>query len=793
MSETLSIPQAIRLAGRLLNENRSGEAKVILGKVLRVVPNHASAIHLTGVALYQEGRADAALTAMHRAVTLEPNNADYLGNLCELCRQRGRSNEAIGYGERAIAQNPRAVSALANLGICYYDEKDYDKAQQLQERAIAIDPNCVPALNNLGSIAKQKKELDTAREYFEQVLFIKPNHVESLSNLGAVHLAAERLEEALSTATRAIELDPSYAEAHSNLGSTLVLLNRKKEAFRAYLAAIKIRPNYYEAILGVARLYLAENQLSEALARVNNAIQIRPDDADGYALLGDIQAAAGAPADAGASFAKARQLEPEHLGAILSSGHLAVELGDLAEAATKFNEVLSIDQENLSAKTALVTTHKIEDDDRIFLDLVKISDDIEQMYDLKAIPLHFALGKGFDDLKDYATAFSHYLAGCKIKRKHITFDIEKHAARVDEIKAFFTADRLTQLRGDGCQDDTPIFVLGMPRSGTTLTEQIIASHSQVFGAGELRDLMQIVGRRQSAETEGFPASFLGVNSNQLAAVGSDYVEGLRKHAPEAKHITDKMPANYQLVGLIHLILPNAKIVHVRRSPVDTCLSNFSKHFAHNNQPQSYDLREIGLYYRHYDDLMKHWRSVLPVGAWFELDYENLVEDTESQARALIEYCGLPWEQACLDFHKTKRSVKTASVTQVRQPIYKTSVERWRAYIDHLGPLFDALGPLAPDEITTASEKPPAKNTAARKPPAKRPPSQEAPAKTAETKKALTKQAPATKARTKKAPVKKAPAKKAPVKKAPVKKASSGSTAKASTTKKTTKNTPNVEK
>jgi hypothetical protein len=253
------------------------------------------------------------------------------------------------------------------------------------------------------------------------------------------------------------------------------------------------------------------------------------------------------------------------------------------------------------------------------------------------------------------------------------------------------------LRGGGDPSRVPIFVLGMPRSGTTLTEQIIASHPEVYGAGELHDLLKVAHRNITGTTAPivFPDNLRSLDQPTLAAWGAEYVAGLQQRAPDARRITNKMPANFFAVGLVHLMLPNAKIIHVNRNPVDTCLSCFTRLFNHK-QEHTYDLAELGQYYVHYARLMEHWRKVLPAGAFLDVNYEDIVADQESQARRLIEYCGLEWNDACLDFHNTKRSIRTASLTQVRQPIYTTSVERWRHYEKFLEPLLDALGDLAPD-------------------------------------------------------------------------------------------------
>jgi hypothetical protein len=236
----------------------------------------------------------------------------------------------------------------------------------------------------------------------------------------------------------------------------------------------------------------------------------------------------------------------------------------------------------------------------------------------------------------------------------------------------------------------PVFVLGMPRSGTTLTEQIIASHPMVHGAGELPDLEAIIQRDVGATGRPFPYNVAALDGIKLAAWGRDYVAGLQRRAPGARRITDKMPANFLDIGLIYLMLPKAKIIHVSRNPMDTCLSCFMQLFGNNYQEHTYDLAELGRYYSDYARLMEHWRSVLPSGAFLDVRYEDVVRDTESQARRIIDFCGLDWHDDCLDFHRSRRSVRTRSVMQVREPIYKSSVERWRAYEKFLAPLLESL-------------------------------------------------------------------------------------------------------
>ena len=303
--------------------------------------------------------------------------------------------------------------------------------------------------------------------------------------------------------------------------------------------------------------------------------------------------------------------------------------------------------------------------------------------------LHFALGKAFDDVGEYDQSFPHYIKGCRIKRSLIDYDEASTQRNFDQTINLFTEEFLSRFPGAGVDSGLPIFVLGMPRSGTTLTEQIIASHPVVYGAGELRDL-SLIGNAVCGGSElNFPDNMAHATVDTIRSVGDQYVAALQARSPNAKRMTDKMPANFFLIGLVHMALPNAKIVHVNRNPIDTCVSNFARLFG-RNQYQSYDLRELGRYYKNYLSLMAHWRRVLPEDTIYDLCYEDLVKDTEAEARQLMEYLELQWTDAVLDYRKTERQVRTASLTQVRQPIYTSSIERWCNYEKHLSPLFEAL-------------------------------------------------------------------------------------------------------
>jgi tetratricopeptide (TPR) repeat protein len=303
--------------------------------------------------------------------------------------------------------------------------------------------------------------------------------------------------------------------------------------------------------------------------------------------------------------------------------------------------------------------------------------------------LHYAIGKACMDIKDAPRAFAHLNQGSRLKRATLTYDAEAAECGMVAVAKAFPATRFQDSDPIGEPSQVPIFIIGMPRSGTTLVEQILASHPQVHGGGELRHLEQALaeaGARSAAEAATLPAE-------QIAALGRRYLALAPLRRPGALRATDKLPGNFLHAGLIHLALPNARIVHCRRHPVDTCLSCYATLFTTGHE-YSYDLAELGAHYRGYAALMAHWRSVLPAECLIEVDYETIVDDLETEARRLIAFCGLDWDDACLRFHATARTVRTASLHQVRQPLYRSSIGRWTSFRDELAPLLTALGDAA---------------------------------------------------------------------------------------------------
>jgi len=693
--QRVSLEQAMVLAERLRTAGRLEQAENTLRQVLRARPRHAPALHLLGVVVHQRGQTELAIEFVSQAIEIDGRQPLYHSNRGEMCRIAGRLDEAIRAGERAVALDANAPSAWSNLGIAYYDKGDLDKAERCQKRAIKLNPRLVNALNNLGSIRRQQKDRDGAIDYYRQVLAINPDYPEANNNLGAVLLEEEHFEEAMKALQNAIRLRPRYADAYCNLGLALSGLEQMDPALQAFQQAVALRPAYVEAHIGIARILQEKGNLAEAFKAASTALKLAPAKAEVHCVLGGLHTEMGYPDRAEAAYAEALRLDGNMVRAHLGKGSLLMELGRLDEAEACFRRALEIEPEVTAARVSLTQVKKATRDDANLEALEQAAESIGTMPRARATSLHFALGKCYDDIGEYDRAFEHFEAGGRLKRSTLTYDADAFDQLIDSLIAFFDRAALDQLRGGGDPSDVPVFVLGMARSGTTLTEQIIASHPAVHGAGELPDLIDLANRPgDGAPVTTFPHNMKQFTRVDFSMLGKRYVEGLRRRAPAARRITDKMPANYLCIGLMQLALPNARIVHVRRHPVDTCLSGFSRLFS-KGQPHSYDLVELGRYYRGYARLMDHWRSVLPGDAMLEVQYEDLVSDHEAQARRLIAYCGLEWDDACLDFFKHDRSIRTASVIQVRQPIYKTSLDRWKRYERHLAPLIDVLGDLVP--------------------------------------------------------------------------------------------------
>jgi tetratricopeptide (TPR) repeat protein len=409
---------------------------------------------------------------------------------------------------------------------------------------------------------------------------------------------------------------------------------------------------------------------------------------------------------------KANQLMPNNSKILYELGLVERVAGHIEKSRDYIRQSLRLNPDQAAALRTLGTDHKYQYGDEEFKRLNHVAAALSDAKLEDQVQLHFALGKAFDDVGELDASFAHYAIGGRKKRSQETYSDKNNKRMYQVLSQVFNGKVLQNPAQKGCDSDVPVFILGMPRSGTSLMEQILSSHPDVFGAGELKILTGVVENIEVGQNRvrlgDVEAAFPYEENASYEARGKRYVERLQRLAPAGSHykrIVDKMPGNFNFVGAIKLIMPNAKIIHSRRHPVETCLSCYRIHFAEGH-PWTYNLRELGRYYRYYWNLMKHWRDAMP-GGMLEIRYEENVADVEGQARRLIDYLGLPWNDSCLNFHETDRPVKTASASQVRKPIYKSSTNRWRKYEAYLGPLLAEIGDLVEEyesEIAHLIEK-----------------------------------------------------------------------------------------
>jgi len=588
--------------------------------------------------------------------------------------------------------NAAAVGDLLAAGHEHQRAGRLDEAERLYRKILSIDPHHADSLQLLGLVAYQRGRFELAVDILNQAIANSPNDSGAAFRLGLALKAQGKLAEAVTSYERAIALKPDFAEAHNNLGNALQAQGKLTEAVASYQRAIAIKADYAKARSNLGNALQAQGKLTEAVASYQRAIAIKADYAEAHNDLGNALRDQGKVTEAVASYQRALAIKPDDAKAHYNLGLALQEKGELEQSRKLLERAIELDPDHAASYRGLGDTKSFSAGDPHLGAMERMAREVTSLSPAQQIELHFALAKAYEDIGDYSASFEHLLKGNALKRQKVTFDVTATCDSLARIQQTFTPQLMRERRNVGDPSPVPVFVIGMPRSGTTLIEQILASHPRVFGAGELDDIASNVAmlRRDDGLSAGFPELVPSMTAAELRQFGSNYVNRLKSIAPEAQRITDKMPINFVYAGLIHLVLPHARIIHARRDPLDTCLSCFATLFA-KGQQFTYDLAELGQFYRAYDRLMQHWRAVLPSGVMLEVQYEELVADLEGQARRIVDHCGLQWDEACLLFHETERPVRTASAVQVRQPIYHTSVGRWRRYERQLAPLIEVLG------------------------------------------------------------------------------------------------------
>jgi tetratricopeptide (TPR) repeat protein len=579
-----------------------------------------------------------------RALQIDPKLIAARNNLGNAFLELAQYADAAGCYRAALQIKPDDAQILCNLGNAQRLLGLLDEAMVSSRRAAALDPDSSVAHNNVGLIFAARRQREEAVASYRQALRLNPRYVDALNNLGNVLREFGARSEALSLYTQAAELDPKRAESHCNLGNILVELGRIEEGAECFRRALVLRPDWPLAHLSLATALRLQRRTADAQRSCRAALAIDPNYAEAVSLLGELRA----------------------------------DLGHFSEAQELFQRAVAINPDFAFAFSAMAAYRKMTGGDAAWLEgaetlLAKrptLADEIG---------LRYALGKYFDDVGRYDEAFDHYRRANELSKRYGRgYDGARMARRVDEIVLRFDAAFVGRGQPQAASSQLPVFVVGMPRSGTSLTEQILASHPAVSGAGELTFWDAAFDAHKKAELEGNGGA-------HLSKMTGDYLGFLTASSGGAQRVIDKMPANFLYLGLIHAACPRARIIHMQRHPIDTCLSIYFQHFF-NMGPYANDLDDLVHYYGEYRRVTDHWRAVLPATALLEIPYEGLIEDQEGWTRRMVEFIGLPWDPKCLDFHETERAITTASKWQVRQRMYAASAGRWRNYQKFLGPL-----------------------------------------------------------------------------------------------------------
>lgn len=648
--------QNLKDAQAALQAGRFGPALDLLGELLETQADHVEALYMSAVAARYLKRFDAAQGFIERLKKVSPEFGRAWQEEGHLARDQGQMEAAISAYTRACQYNPAleaSWTAQAQIMTSLGQVQSANLAQAQADRLKSLPRHLVAATNHLYEGRFLKAE-DLCRAYLKA----NPRHVEAMRLLADIGSKLGVLEDADILLEKAIEFEPENIQVRLDYIQVL----RKRQKFSAALDQAKA-------------LYARDPQ--SPLFASHLAIE--------NMQTGDFDAAL-------ALFEKILEKVPGDPATLTSRGHALKTAGQQSEAITSYTAAVTAQADHGDAWYALANlkTYAFSAEQ---LQIMQAQEAKPGLSHMARVHLCFALGKAFEDREDFGQAFVYYERGNMLKSASTRYTTAQMQTEFAAQKEICTPELFANRSGKGATAPDPIFIVGLPRAGSTLIEQILASHSQVDGTLELPNILSLAhrlrGRKHLTEENQYPKILKTLSDDDLKALGQEYIETTRIHRQGAAFFTDKMPNNFRHLGLIHLILPNAKIIDARRAPMDCCWSGFKQLFA-EGQEFTYGLEDIGHYYAAYVDLMEHWERVLPAGRILRVQHEDVLDDLEGQVRRLLAHCGLPFEQACLDFHKTDRAVRTASSEQVRQPISRAGQGQWKPYEAYLGPLKSIL-------------------------------------------------------------------------------------------------------
>lgn len=643
------------------------------------------------IRLLNGGDPEGAVAICREALAEDPDDVNFTALLGAMLLKTRRLEEAERELRRAIALAPNFAKPHEDLGLLLLQQRRGEEAEAVLREAVRLDPELEQAHFSLGRALLMNGKSAEADDAFDRCFALNPEKGR-LAEAARLHRSG-RVEEAERLYRRVLRDNPENVTALRLLGVIAMQSGHPDNALELLSRAVRLAPDFTGAVIDLGRLHQDQHRLAEATECFRRAVATAPDSAQAHYLLAAALAPAARTEEASAAYRRAIELQPGHAGAWLGLGHTLKTLGRQSEAIAAYRECIRLKPANGESWWSLANlkTYRLDDDDvRAMESALETPGDDEQ----SAVNFLFALAKAWEDREDYERAWHYYDTGNRRQRLREHYDPVQTEVNNDAVIEVFSEEFLAVNEGVGCDDPAPIFIVGLPRSGSTLIEQILASHSRVEGTAELPYLGRVATslNRNRADGVNYPRAVRELGTENFEALGRRYLEHAQLHRTEGTpRFIDKMPNNFPNVGLAHLILPNARIIDARRHPMDACLSCYRQLFA-RGQSFTYDLNDIGEYFLEYQRMMDHWHAVLP-GRVLTVQYEELVGDLENQVRRLLAYCDLPWEDACLNFHETDRPVRTASSEQVRQPIYRDAIGYWRRYQSHLEDLQEVLSPV----------------------------------------------------------------------------------------------------
>ena len=538
--------------------------------------------------------------------------------------------------------------------------------------------------------AEQREDWPEAARLYRKVAVAAPRHAATFQRLGLIALREGRPADAAAEFRRSLSIEPADPVCLNNLGNVLRELGKQRDAVSAYRRALELEPAYPSALYNLAGTLALLGEHEQAAGNYRELLKLAPQDAEAWNALGLSLLEIGRETEAKRALEEALRLKPNDAATLNELGVAYQFDGDLEQAGRLYTASIASDPGFARAYDNLVRSRRMSSDDLALVAPIESIADDEGRDDESRLIARFALGKFYDDCGEYDKAFENYALGNALKRHLVDFDAALHSAWVDRVVSAYDEDFFRAHAGEGDPSTRPVFVIGMIRSGTSLVEQILASHSQVYGAGELLEITKLASNMPAAlgSSLDYPDCIRELDAATVASMATEYLRSLANRDQRAARVVDKLPTNFLHLGLIAVLLPNARIVHCRREALDVCLSIFFQRFAHGHF-YAYDFEDIAAYYAEYERLMAHWKKLVPTEI-LELQYEHLLDDLEGESRRMLDYCKLEWQEACLSFHRSQRPVRTASSWQVRQPLYRTARARWKKFEAHLDGLKKAL-------------------------------------------------------------------------------------------------------